>query len=98
MAHSPLFGRRIHIAGSIDKNPLAASQEEATKARELIDGLVKALIKRGANFVVPVDRDPTRDADGEKAEESGRQRGAAGRSTPTRWSRGASTRCHRRRG
>lgn len=64
MAHSPLRGRRIHLAGSIVPDPAVASADEVHKARELVAALVKALVKRGANFVVPVDAEPVRAADG----------------------------------
>jgi TIR- and PNP-associating SLOG family len=64
MAKSPLHGRRIHIAGSIDKNPLVASAEEAAHARDLVTQLVKALVKKGANFVIPADAEPLRESDG----------------------------------
>lgn len=61
MAHSPLLGRCIHIAGSIFKDPAVASPDDVAKARELVAGLVRALMKLGATFVVPVDAEPTRE-------------------------------------
>lgn len=61
MARSPLFGRRIHISGSIAGDPAIASAAEVEAAREFIAGLVKGLVQRGANFVVPVDAEPVRD-------------------------------------
>lgn len=64
MACSPLFGRRIHITGSIVDDLAVASAEEVGRARELVSALVKALMKRGANFVVPVDAEPKRKSDG----------------------------------
>ena len=64
MARSPLFGRRIHIAGSIVEDPAVAPTDEVDRARELVTALVKALMKRGANFVVPVDAEPKRKSDG----------------------------------
>ena len=64
MARSPLFGRRIHISGSIVDDIAVASAEDVGLARELVVGLVKELMKRGANFVVPVDAEPTRKSDG----------------------------------
>lgn len=64
MARSPLFGRRIHIAGSVVEDVAVATGESVAQARELVAELVKALIRRGANFVVPVDAEPTRKADG----------------------------------
>jgi len=60
MARSPLLGRRIHIAGSISKDPAVATPDDVTKARELVFGLVRALMKLGATFVVPVDAEPKR--------------------------------------
>lgn len=64
MTQSPLFGRRIHIAGSISTDPAVASADEVQGARELVVGFVKALLKKGANFVVPADAEPAREADG----------------------------------
>ena len=64
MARSPLFGRRIHIAGSIVDDLAVAPAEEVERARDLVGALVKALMKRGANFVVPVDAEPKRKSDG----------------------------------
>ncbi len=64
MARSPLFGRRVHIAGSNVDDLAVASAEEVRCARELVVSLVKALMKRGANFVVPVDAEPKRKCDG----------------------------------
>ena len=55
MPRSPLFGRRVHISGSVVNNPVVAASADVMAARELIVALVKALMKRGANFVVPVD-------------------------------------------
>lgn len=63
MARSPLFGRRIHIAGSIVEDIAIAAKGNVEQARELVTGLVRELVKRGANFVVPVDAEPTRKAD-----------------------------------
>jgi len=64
VARSPLFGRRIHISGSIAQDPTVASKAEVEAAREFVAGLVQALMKRGANFVVPVDAEPVRETDG----------------------------------
>ena len=61
MARSSLLGRRIHIAGSISKDPAVASPDEVAASRELVAGLVSALMKLGATFVVPVDAEPKRD-------------------------------------
>jgi hypothetical protein len=64
MARSPLFGRRIHIAGSIVDDAAVATGDDVQRGRELVAALVKELVKRGANFVVPVDAEPKRKADG----------------------------------
>jgi hypothetical protein len=64
MVRSPLFGRRIHIAGSIVENTTVASADDVNSARALVTDLVKELLKRGANFVVPVDAEPKRKSDG----------------------------------
>lgn len=63
MNRSPLFGRRIHIAGSIDPNPDIAAGEVVDRARELLAKIVPELLRRGANFVVPVDAEKLRNAD-----------------------------------
>ncbi|GJL85327.1 MAG: hypothetical protein DHS20C02_11020 [Micavibrio sp.] len=60
---SPLFGRRIHITGSIDKDSGVASAESVEAAREFITELVKQLMQKGATFVVPVDAEPLRESD-----------------------------------
>jgi hypothetical protein len=41
-----------------------ASGDDVRLAREMVVELVKALVRRGANFVVPVDAEPKRQADG----------------------------------
>lgn len=64
MAKSPLFGRRIHISGSVANDLLLASTADVETARELITILVRELVKRGANFVIPVDAEPSRKVDG----------------------------------
>lgn len=64
MARSPLYGRRIHIAGSVVDDAAIASREDVEAARDLVAALVKALVKRGAAFVVPVDAEPCRTVDG----------------------------------
>ncbi|RWD16101.1 MAG: hypothetical protein EOS75_29965 [Mesorhizobium sp.] len=64
MPRSPLFGRRIHISGSVVDDATIASGADVESARELVKALVKELIKRGANFVVPVDAEPLRKVDG----------------------------------
>jgi hypothetical protein len=62
-ARIPLFGRRIHISSSVVDDPAIAPATEVKAARELVGGLVEELIKRGANFVIPVDREPIRTCD-----------------------------------
>lgn len=64
IARSPLFGRRVHIAGSIVEDIALASGDDVRKARDLVTGLIKELVRRGANFVVPIDADPKRKTDG----------------------------------
>ena len=64
MTRSPLHGRRIHIAGSIVEDAAVATAEDVRLARELVAELVKVLVRRGANFVVPVDAEPKRKTDG----------------------------------
>lgn len=61
---SPLFGRRIHIAGSIADDLALASTADVEQTRDLIESLVQQLVKRGATFVVPVDAEKLRAADG----------------------------------
>jgi hypothetical protein len=63
MARSTLFGRRIHITGSIAADATTATAEEVEKARQLLELLVKELLRKGASFVVPVDAEKKR-ADG----------------------------------
>lgn len=65
MARSPLFGRRIHISGSVANDLTIAPTADVEAARELIATLVKGLVKRGANFVIPVDAEPRRSVDGQ---------------------------------
>ena len=55
MPRSSLWGRRIHLAGSVDANPVVASAAEADAALALIAEIVPRLIKLGATFVIPVD-------------------------------------------
>jgi len=64
MPSSSLFGRRIHIAGSIDKTAAIASLEEVNNARNFVTILVKELMRKGATFVVPVDAENLRAEDG----------------------------------
>lgn len=60
MARSSLFGRRIHITGSIANDPTTATVEEVTRAHEVVETLVKDLIRKGASFVIPVDAEKMR--------------------------------------
>ena len=63
MNASSLFGRRIHIAGSISNDPSVAPKAEVKRAREFIKLLVPCLVERGATFVLPIDDEKTREAD-----------------------------------
>ncbi|MFA5952219.1 MAG: hypothetical protein WC807_18265 [Hyphomicrobium sp.] len=63
MPRSPLFGRRIHIAGSIPAELSHAPSADVVAARELIAALTTELIARGATVVVPVDKENLRQAD-----------------------------------
>lgn len=65
MNHSSLYGRRIHIAASVNSSPEVATVEEITHARDFVRSLVIALMKEGCTFVVPVDSEPERKADGQ---------------------------------
>ena len=60
MARSSIFGRRIHITGSIALDAAMATAEEVSRARQLVDALVKDLLRKGASFVIPVDAEKTR--------------------------------------
>ena len=60
MTRSLLFGRRIHICGSISEKLSVASTDEVKLARELVKCLVCELLKRGAAFVVPIDAEKPR--------------------------------------
>jgi hypothetical protein len=63
MAKSPLFGRRIHISGSISSSDEIASAADVDATRDLIRALVQRLIKAGATFVIPVDAEKVREVD-----------------------------------
>jgi hypothetical protein len=63
MARSPLFGRRIHISGSVSLNTEFASIADVAWTRELIQGLVRELVRSGATFVLPVDSEKKRPGD-----------------------------------
>ena len=62
---SPLFGRRVHIAGSIAHDLGTASTDDVRQARALVQALVRELVAAGATFVVPVDAEKCRADDGE---------------------------------
>lgn len=63
MGRSFLFGRRIHISGSIVNDLTVAPTAEVQAARTFVKALVQELVKRGANFVIPVDAEPLRKVD-----------------------------------
>jgi hypothetical protein len=56
---SAVFGRRIHIAGSLPEEGIVGTAE-AKRAREFVEQLVKELVKKGATFVLPVDAEKKR--------------------------------------
>ena len=64
MPRSPLFGRRIHLTGSISADPAIATPAEVERARTFVKQLVQELLAKGANFVIPVDDEKLR-ADGQ---------------------------------
>lgn len=64
MPRSSLLGRRIHISGSVIDDAAIALTGDVQAARDLVAALVKELIRRGANFVIPVDAEPLRKVDG----------------------------------
>ena len=49
MMISAVFGRRIHIAGSLPEEAVAGTAE-AERARQFVQQLVKELMKKGATF------------------------------------------------
>lgn len=59
MMTSAIFGRRIHIAGSLPEETIATTAE-AERARRFVQQLVKDLLKKGATFVLPVDAEKKR--------------------------------------
>lgn len=61
MPRPSLFGRRIHISGSIVDDESIAPRAEVERARSLVELLVKELLSRGATFVIPVDAEKTRE-------------------------------------
>lgn len=63
MSRSSLFGRRIHIAGSVSESMSVAPSAEVRKTRELVALLVAGLVERGTTFVVPVDDEKKRSGD-----------------------------------
>lgn len=65
MPASSLLGRRVHIAGSIDKSLDVAPEEAVVQARDFVEHLTIELVKAGATFVIPVDAEKPRDGDGQ---------------------------------
>jgi TIR- and PNP-associating SLOG family len=63
MGGSPLFGRRIHFSGSVSLDPTMATTADVVQTRELLQGLVRELVARGATFVLPVDSEKRRPSD-----------------------------------
>ncbi len=63
MSQSPLFGRRIHITGSVNKDSNIATSAEVQRARSIVELLVKTLMRKGATFVIPVDAEKKREDD-----------------------------------
>lgn len=63
MSKLPLLGRRIHIAGSIDKDTTVATAEDVRHARDFAGSLTAELVKAGATFVVPIDDEKLRPGD-----------------------------------
>lgn len=55
---SPLHGRRVHISGSIHESTDYANPVSVQAAQEFIRNLVMELLKEGATFVVPIDKEP----------------------------------------
>jgi len=64
MAKSPLFGRRIHISGSISPDTAIATSSDVDATREMVAILVEKLVRAGATFVIPVDAEKRRETDG----------------------------------
>jgi hypothetical protein len=63
MVRSPLFGRRIHISGSVSLDPAVASTADVIQTRELLQVLVQELVAKGITFVLPVDSEKKRPRD-----------------------------------
>jgi hypothetical protein len=61
---SRIQGRRIHLAGSIPPELTDAGTAEVQSARDFVELLIGELVARGAAFVVPVDSEKIRAADG----------------------------------
>lgn len=60
MARSSLFGRRVHITGSIADGDTLVNPLVVARARNVVEELIKALLRKGATFVIPVDAEKTR--------------------------------------
>jgi hypothetical protein len=54
-----IFGRRIHITGSIPADDRVTTAD-AHRARDFVEQIVKELLKGGATFVLPVDAEKRR--------------------------------------
>lgn len=60
MSRSSLFGRRVHICGSIVEDANVATLAEVERARAFVQALVLELLSKGATFVIPTDAEKTR--------------------------------------
>ena len=65
MLRSPLFGRRIHISGSVSTDAAIAGTGDVVAARELIKAVTIELLALGATFVAPIDAENVRAVDGQ---------------------------------
>lgn len=65
MPRSPLFGRRIHISGSVSNDAAIAITADVVAARELIKAVTIELLTLGATFVAPIDAENVRSVDGQ---------------------------------
>jgi hypothetical protein len=63
MTNLPLLGRRIHIAGCIDRDRAIASRGDVEAVRSFVAELTSSLLAAGALFVVPIDAEKLRDCD-----------------------------------
>jgi hypothetical protein len=65
MTRDFLFQRRVHISGCAAMDVNVASASNVRSTREFVVALTKELLRKGASFIVPIDRHPTREPDGE---------------------------------